>query len=426
MDDKYSKNYLTTVIDLKYPQRIIDINGQEIQFKDYHAEIPLETAYILSRNYHDEYLFPNLDTNIPFKRNSWSKEKRIIWSCNYASANGFGYVAENTVKYLKRAGYDVYNPGFVSGNLVAGGGLVDEEVKDTIGKAIFPDCLEVQHCQPPAFREGIVDKSWIYTMFETTHTPKRWIKIMNKVKFILTPTSWIIPYWQEQGLKTPVEVYGHGIDKNAYSYLDRPVNREPYTFLHFCQLSIRKGIDIVAKAFVEEFRGQNDVKLVVKNTYPVFPIPYNLPNVVYIAATYTKEQMRDMMFNADCFVFPTRGEGFGLTPFEAMATGLPTIVTGWSGPADYIDKDDTLILDYDMVRSDDFNMLYKDHLEYKEDTGYWAEPKFEQVRHYMRWCYENREKAKEMGKRAAERLARDWSWEKKVGELIGIINKNLK
>ena len=39
---------------------------------------------------------------------------------------------------------------------------------------------------------------------------------------------------------------------------------------------------------------------------------------------------------ADCFVLPTHGEGWCRPCMEAMAAGLPAIVTGWSGHTDFM------------------------------------------------------------------------------------------
>ena len=46
-----------------------------------------------------------------------------------------------------------------------------------------------------------------------------------------------------------------------------------------------------------------------------------------------------------------------LPPLDAMATGLPTIVTTWSVPVDYADPDDTL-LGYRMGRAFKFDTIY--------------------------------------------------------------------
>ncbi len=46
---------------------------------------------------------------------------------------------------------------------------------------------------------------------------------------------------------------------------------------------------------------------------------------------WTAEQVRDWMYGADAYLFLSKGEGFGLPPREAAATGLPTIFTNHTG-----------------------------------------------------------------------------------------------
>ena len=40
--------------------------------------------------------------------------------------------------------------------------------------------------------------------------------------------------------------------------------------------------------------------------------------------------------SSDCFVLPTRGEGWGLPIIEAMACGVPVIATSWSAQCDFM------------------------------------------------------------------------------------------
>ena len=411
------------VRDVAYPNKLFLYNDFDIQFKNFYADVPPEVAYKMNRTQENDYEIKDT-TPVPFNPKSWTEDRRLIWFCNVGISNGFGHVAEQTIKNLIAKDYNVLNPGCVAGGIPHGGEYVDKSVLTSLNKDIYPDCLEIQHCQPPAFKKGIIERSWIYSMYETTNTPKSWIKILNEAERVLVPSKWLVDNWKELGVTRPIDVYGHGVDMEVYYYMERP-ERPTYTFLHFCQLSNRKGSELVAKAFVDEFKNNTDVRLIAKNTYPIFTFPGNLPNVTYISATYDRDQMRELMFNADCFVFPTRGEGFGLPPLEAMATGLPSIVTGWSGTTDFIDKEDTLILDYKMTRATEFDYLYRKFYDKGENAGYWAEPDYEQLRYYMRWCYENRIKAKEMGKKAAERIKREWRWSQKINDLIGIIDRNI-
>lgn len=411
------------VFDTTYDTRLYIHNDTEVQFINHEATVPASVAYHMSRSMGNGD-FVMEQKFVPFNRDSWTKDKRLIWGGNFSTANGFGMVAENTVKELIKMGVNVQTYGGLSGNPLSGSEHVDPLVQQAIGHDINPDCLEIQHVQPPAFKNAIVERRWMYTMFETTHTPKSWIKMLNNAERIIVPSSWLVDSWKEQGVTKPIDVVGHGIDPEVFYYLDRPI-RDTYTFVHYCQLSSRKGTDLVAKAFVEEFANETDARLVVKNTYPFFPIPYHLPWTTYISATYSKEQMREFLFEADCMVFPTRGEGFGLPPFEAMATGLPTIVTNWGGCADYIDTSDTLPINYKMGRAIEFDHIYDKFWDVGEDAGEWAEPDIDHLKAQMRWAYEHREEAKAMGKRAAERIAKDWTWKAQIKKLYNIIDTNI-
>jgi len=410
------------VEDKRYESRSYRYNGQQIDFVNHHAQVPNSIAYRMSRiippGQDDFIISPEI---VPYNPDSWKKERRIIWSCNLGSANGYGAVAENVILNMIKLGVNVLDPGSIS-SVHAGGEFVDKETLKALNQTIEPDCIEIQHCQPPALRYNIVERIWNYTMYETTHTPKSWIKMLNRVEHIVVPSSWLVESWRMQGLTRPISVYGHGIDPRFYYYIERP-ERDTFTFLHYGQLSVRKGTELVYRAFLDEFPNQNDVKLILKNSIPVYPVPLYTPKVEYINAIYSKKQMLDLLGMSDCAVFPCRGEGFSLAPLECMATGLPTIVTNWSGPADYTTKEDTLQLGYTFTHSTDFDAIYKSFYEPGEDSGEWAEPNYDELRHLMRWAYEHRAKAKAMGKKASKRILENWTWEKKTADFLKVMDK---
>ena len=65
--------------------------------------------------------------------------------------------------------------------------------------------------------------------------------------------------------------------------------------------------------------------------------------VEYIDRDLTESEMAGLYAACDCLVHPFRGEGFGLPVVEAMACGLPVIVTG-AGPALDYATDETAFL----------------------------------------------------------------------------------
>ena len=102
------------------------------------------------------------------------------------------------------------------------------------------------------------------------------------------------------------------------------------------------------------------------------------------------EQLYELYKNVDCFVFPTHAEGFGLPPLEAMATGLPTIVTNWMGCKEFVNKDVCYPIKVNKLEDAIYPESYG-------DVGEWAFIDIMKVRELMRYVYENKEEAKQKG-----------------------------
>jgi hypothetical protein len=87
-------------------------------------------------------------------------------------------------------------------------------------------------------------------------------------------------------------------------------------------------------------------------------------------------------------------------------------------PADYLDPADSLPLDYTLKPGREFDVIYKDYLAPGETTGDWAEPSLNDLVERMRWAVEHRSELRAVGKAAAKRIAKGWTWQGKTEGLV--------
>lgn len=106
-------------------------------------------------------------------------------------------------------------------------------------------------------------------------------------------------------------------------------------------------------------------------------------------------RVNDFYDRADIFVLPSVRECGGAVVLEAMARGVPTIATGWGGPADYIAEGTGILIE---PISREFMVQ-----EFKKQIMYLAG---------------NAEKRVEMGAKAKAHIAKHFLWESKVKQMI--------
>jgi hypothetical protein len=111
------------------------------------------------------------------------------------------------------------------------------------------------------------------------------------------------------------------------------------------------------------------------------------------------EELDGLMAACDCYVSLHRAEGFGLTLAEAMAIGKPAIATGYSGNVDFMNEQNSYLVDYTIGRVGPECEIYP-------PEGEWAEPSVEHAAQLMREVYSDREEAARRGARAAQDIAR--------------------
>ncbi len=164
-----------------------------------------------------------------------------------------------------------------------------------------------------------------------------WLEIMNSVDEVWTPSPLVASWYHDYaGVTRPVHVFQHGVDADMWSSVPRKVE-DKMIFLHVGGQSARKGLTETLKGFRRAFPTNQDVELHLKIISKTWQVP-KFARVHIFNDRWPVEQLVQKHHDAHVFLYPSWGEGFGLMPLQAMATGMPTITSRiWAPYANFLD-----------------------------------------------------------------------------------------
>lgn len=188
----------------------------------------------------------------------------------------------------------------------------------------------------------------------------------------------------------------------------------------FCGGTIyRKGIDVLVKAYLQAFRRSDDVCLIIKDFgTDSFYKGQNFgdyirniqqdpksPEIVYVTETFTPQELAAIYRACQALVHPYRGEGFGLPVAEAMACGLPAIVSKGGACDDFCPPDETF-----WVQTDEMPTVIQGIKTLNQ--AYIIEPSVESLIEQMRLAHADPAATQLRGARSTEHLNATLSWDK--------------
>ena len=208
----------------------------------------------------------------------------------------------------------------------------------TPGKvSIVVDGLWSIHCPTYSYvPESLIKIA--YSMWEGNRIPQEWVKILNRhFDAVAVPDSFLTDCYRDSGVTIPI--FELPLCLNLDDFLATPQPSRPRSpFVFGCSASglHHKNQILLIKAFAEEFGDTPDVVLrlscrgirpEILNSWKELVQVYGCSNIFFNVGILDNAKYLETMVNLDCYVNISKGEGFSIGPREALALGIPCILS---------------------------------------------------------------------------------------------------
>lgn len=269
-------------------------------------------------------------------------------------------------------------------------------------------------------------KYFAMPIFET-RLDKRSITHCKSVDHLIVNSNWAKRIIDDQ-VGVPVSICELGVNTDIF-FPSANTKKKRYSFLCVAKAERRKGYDALIEAFDRAFSTSDDVELLIMWNNPFLSgnkwdyynnlvnKSKNRANIKILPPVPSDREMAEIMNFADCGIFLTRGEGFGLPILEMMACGKPIITTSYGGQSEFANKNNSFIVDINQLEP----AVDPDwpHFNGEFEWAKIGDREIDQAVHWMKVCYESR-----LNNPQGLAKAQSLSWKKVTEKLCSILKEN--
>lgn len=357
------------------------------------------------------------------------KNKQLTWFGPAFSYSGYAMHNRAMIFELLKLGWDI--------RLMSTEEHIPEHL---IGKDILVQCQHNYHIKekeaicinlvPPPAMPFWGDYTILFTTLESSTVHTGYLNRIQQYDEIWVPCKDNIKSFLNAGVRGgKLELVPEGVDAEFWSPEHQPESKyksKEFTFFFNGDWSYRKGIDVMISAYLNAFTSDDNVRLLLLTHYQghggaasesritdefmaMAGKVHNkkMPKVEFITEFVHDPFMPSVYCCADVFLYPTRGEAWGLPGIQAMSCGVPMITTAWGGQTDYCTKDNAYFIDVEKmdIMDDKVNLT----VEFYQKQLF-AFPSEAHTIKLMKHCYTHQAEVKEKGKRAREYVKNNFSW----------------
>ncbi len=364
------------------------------------------------------------------------RELAVIWFGPIYGTGGYSSVSRAYIMGLIKAGVKIKVLNYGDNEKDKLSTKVRKTLESHEGTVIrnYDKKILVLH-QTPDNASGItfsgIDYTICLTIFETDKIPKNWVGICNskRINEVWVPTKFNIETFSESGVKKEkLRILHYGLDASKYKPKSLSQNKV-FRILYIADLTERKNIPLLIKAFNEEFCGKENIELflhitsnnvlAIEEFVKINAEQIESSHITLSTQKLSEKKIHELIKSADLYISVDRANGWGMPCMEAMAMGGLAATVNWSGSTEFMDKTNSLLLNPNRLEraSPESTLTSPLYIGHK-----WAHVEIGEIRRVLRYAHANYNKTKDIRKKALNDIKTRFSSDIVTKEMIRALN----
>jgi glycosyltransferase involved in cell wall biosynthesis len=205
----------------------------------------------------------------------------------------------------------------------------------------------------------------VYWAWEFPEVSDKTVDFLNIFDELWVPSDFCVNIFTKY-TGIPVMRFSHPIQKMATSeefdfntYQIKPNSKVYVTIFDSLSTTIRKNPEATIESFIKVFNNDPESVLIVKthnlerskDAQKALEKYNNIPNIIIINEHFSKEKLHSLIQKSDVLISLHGSEGFGLTMAESMSYGKVVVGTGYSGNIDFMNVNNSFLIQYDFIKT---------------------------------------------------------------------------
>jgi glycosyltransferase involved in cell wall biosynthesis len=297
---------------------------------------------------------------------------------------------------------------------------------ETALRGIGTDDINIWFWRHPAIARA-AGYNVVWAIFESDFIRSDFVNYFQQsADLVWVPSAWGKGVLERNGVAADkVDVVPEGVSAAKYHPFlrgERTKRPDKFKFLIVGKYEVRKGYSELLEAFARVFGDRNDVELLIKADFFLKHdekkqqlerevADWRLGNVKLLWGAWPEQQLYALFNHADAFVFPSKAEGWGLPLIQALACGLPTLATNYSGQSEYLGGIDGrfIPIEYSLEAITDPEFLSFWPPE-NAMAGNWAKPHVDSLANALEQMVDQYDRCRENAVSASEIIRRSFDW----------------